>query len=82
MLFFYRTIAVEFEKILQNLINDKEDTEASLKNEILELTKERNHLQEDVVGVERAFNDLHRRFENLKTKVEEFKKVIGKQKIV
>jgi len=70
----FKTIAVEFEKILQNLINDKEDTEASLKNEILELTKERNHLQEDVVGVERAFNDLHRRFENLKAKVEEFKK--------
>jgi hypothetical protein len=39
------------------------------------LTKERDHLQEDVIGVERAFDDLHRRFEKLKTKVEEFKKV-------
>ena len=48
---------------------------AKLKNEIIELTKERGHLQEDVIGVERAFDDLHRRFEKLKTKVEEFKKV-------
>ena len=45
-----------------------------LKNEIIELTKERDHLQEDVIGVERAFDDLHRRFEKLKTKVEEFKR--------
>jgi uncharacterized coiled-coil DUF342 family protein len=42
---------------------------------MLELTKERDHLQEDVIGVEKAFDDLHRRFEKLKTKVEEFKKV-------
>ena len=57
------------------MIKDKEESESKLKAEIIELTKERDHLQEDVVGVERAFDDLHRRFEKLKTKVEEFKKV-------
>ena len=71
----FRTIAVEFETIFQNLIRDKEESEAKLKEEMLELTKERDHLQEDVIGVEKAFDDLHRRFEKLKTKVEEFKKV-------
>ena len=59
------------------MIKDKEESETKLKNEIIELTKERDHLQEDVIGVERAFDDLHRRFEKLKTKVEEFKKVLN-----
>lgn len=70
----FQTVAVEFERIFQQLIKDKDESENKLKSEILDLTKERDHLQEDVVGVERAFDDLHRRFEKLKTKVEEFKK--------
>merc|ERR1712127_784564 len=40
----------------------------------MDLTKERDHLQEDVIGVESAFDDLHRRFEKLKVRVEDFKK--------
>ena len=68
-------MATEFERIIQSLIKEKEESESKLKEEIIELTKERDHLQEDVIGVERAFDDLHRRFEKLKTKVEEFKKV-------
>jgi chromosome segregation ATPase len=71
----FRLVASEFERIFYNLLKDKDDTEDKLKNEIIELTKERDHLQEDVIGVEKAFDDLHRRFEKLKTKVEEFKKV-------
>lgn len=70
----FRVIVVEFETIIQNMDNNREDNEEKLRNEILELTKERDHLQEDVIGVERAFDDLHRRFEKLKVKVEEFKK--------
>lgn len=73
----FKTIAIEFEQIFRNLIKDKDESETKLKNEIIELTKERDHLQEDVIGVERAFDDLHRRFEKLKTKVEEFKKVLN-----
>ncbi len=65
------------EKRKIRLINDKEETESQLKQEIIDLTKERDHLQEDVMGVKKAFNDLHRRFEKLKIKGEEFKKVIG-----
>ncbi len=71
----FKTVAIDFEDLFQNLVKDKEESEIKLKNEIIELTKERDHLQEDVIGVERAFDDLHRRFEKLKTKVEEFKKV-------
>lgn len=70
----FKTVAIDFEEIFKNLIKDKEEGEVKLKNEIIELTKERDQLQEDVIGVERAFDDLHRRFEKLKTKVEEFKK--------
>lgn len=70
----FKTVAIDFEEIFKNLITDKEESEVKLKNEIMELTKERDHLQEDVIGVERAFDDLHRRFEKLKTKVEEFKR--------
>lgn len=70
----FRVIVVEFETIIQNMDNDKEEGESKLKSEILELTKERDQLHEDVMGVERAFDDLHRRFEKLKVKVEEFKK--------
>jgi hypothetical protein len=71
----FRMVAMEFDGMFHQLIKDKEESETKLKNEIIELTKERDHLQEDVVGVERAFDDLHRRFEKLKIKVEEFKKV-------
>ncbi len=72
---FKRTIATEFERLFQNLITDKDETESKLRQEIIDLTKERDHLQEDVMGVEKAFDDLHRRFEKLKLKIEEFKKV-------
>ena len=71
----FKAVAIDFEDIFTNLVKDKEESEVKLKNEIIELTKERDHLQEDVIGVERAFDDLHRRFEKLKTKVEEFKRV-------
>ncbi|CAF0941569.1 unnamed protein product [Brachionus calyciflorus] len=70
----FRVIVVEFETIIQNMDNNREESESKLRNELIELTKERDHLQEDVIGVERAFDDLHRRFEKLKLKVEEFKK--------
>ena len=73
--FYYRSVVVDYDCLFHNLIKDKDEAEGKLKNEIIELTKERDHLQEDVIGVERAFDDLHRRFEKLKTKVEEFKKV-------
>ncbi len=68
-------MAEEFDAVFHALVKEKEEIETKLKNEIMELTKERDHLQEDVVGVEGAFNDLHRRFEKLKIKLEEFKKV-------
>lgn len=71
----FQLIAVEFEQIFHQLVKDKEASEAKYRQEILELTKERDHLQEDVVGIERSFDDLHRRFDNLKTKVVEFRKV-------
>jgi len=71
----FQLIAVEFEQIFHQLIKDKEASEAKYRTEIIELTKERDHLQEDVVGIERSFDDLHRRFDNLKVKVVEFRKV-------
>ena len=71
----FQHIAVEFEQIFHQLVKDKDANENKLRQEIIELTKERDHLQEDVVGIERSFDDLHRRFENLKTKVVEFRKV-------
>lgn len=71
----FQHIAVEFEQIFHQLIQDKEASEAKYRQEIIELTKERDHLQEDVVGIERSFDDLHRRFDNLKVKVVEFRKV-------
>lgn len=70
----FQLIAVEFEQIFHLLVKDKEASEAHYQKEILELTKERDQLQEDVLGIERSFDDLHRRFENLKVKVVEFKK--------
>lgn len=71
----FRLVAVEFERIFHQLIREKDESELKMKQEIFELTRERDQAQEDVIGVERAFNDLHRRFEKLKTKVEEFKTV-------
>lgn len=72
----FQFIADEFEKIFKQFVVEKDTNEAKLHKEIIELTKERDHLQEDVVGIERSFDDLHRRFEKLKTKVIELKAVI------
>lgn len=71
----FQLIAVQFEEIFHQLVNDKDANEEKYRQEINELTKERDHLQEDVVGIERSFDDLHRRFDNLKNKVVEFRKV-------
>ena len=73
----FQFIADEFEKIFKQFVVEKDTNEAKLHKEIIELTKERDHLQEDVVGIERSFDDLHRRFEKLKTKVIELKGVIS-----
>jgi chromosome segregation ATPase len=72
----FQLIADEFEKIFKQFVVEKDANEAKLRKEIVDLTKERDHLQEDVVGIEQSFDNLHKRFENLKSKVNVFKNVI------
>lgn len=72
----FQLIADEFEKIFKQFVVEKDANEAKLRKEIIDLTKERDHLQEDVVGIEQSFDNLHKRFENLKSKVNVFKTVI------
>merc|ERR1719342_35440 len=61
-------IVEEFEKTIAQLISEKEREQVC--NEI---QNERNQILEDLQAVERAFNDLHRKYERTKEVVAGFK---------
>merc|ERR1719342_602343 len=61
-------IVEEFEKTIAQLISEKEREQVC--NEI---ERERNQILEDLQAVERAFNDLHRKYERTKEVVAGFK---------
>ena len=69
----------EFEEALKVAEQEKMEREEKLNKEIIELTRERDNLQMDVIGVENANKDYQRRFELVRERIEEFKEV-GKWK--
>ncbi len=66
---------LDFEEALKQTEQEKMEKEEKLNKEILELTRERDNLQMDVIGVENANKDIQRRFEVVRERIEEFKEV-------
>merc|ERR1712061_894115 len=66
-------IVDEFEKTIQQLIQEKERGQVVTEIEKERILNERNQILEDLQAVERAFNDLHRKYERTKEVVAGFK---------
>ncbi|XP_070540619.1 transforming acidic coiled-coil-containing protein 3-like isoform X6 [Ptychodera flava] len=69
-----RTIVSEYEKTIQQMIEDSDKGKTVSKEALTEMQRERDQALEDMSSVESAFSDLHRRYEKLKTAVEGYKK--------
>jgi len=66
-------IVDEFEKTIQQLIQDKERSQVVTEIERERIFAERNQIFEDLQAVERAFTDLHRKYERTKEVIAGFK---------
>jgi len=66
-------IVDEFEKTIQQLIQDKERSQVVTEIERERILTERNQIFEDLQAVERAFTDLHRKYERTKEVIAGFK---------
>merc|ERR1712029_812232 len=63
----------EFEKTIQQLIQEKERSQVVTEIERERIFGERNQIFEDLQAVERAFTDLHRKYERTKEVIAGFK---------
>jgi len=66
-------IVDEFEKTIQQLIQEKERSQVVTEIERERIFGERNQIFEDLQAVERAFTDLHRKYERTKEVIAGFK---------
>ena len=66
-------IVEEFEKTIQQLIREKERSQVVAEIERERALTERNQIFEDLQAVERAFTDLHRKYERTKEVIAGFK---------
>merc|ERR1719410_3101236 len=66
-------IVDEFEKTIQQLIREKERSQVVSEIERERAVTERNQIFEDLQAVERAFTDLHRKYERTKEVIAGFK---------
>merc|ERR1712111_234322 len=66
-------IVDEFEKTIQQLIQDKERSQVVTEIERERILYERGQIFEDLQAVERAFTDLHRKYERTKEVIAGFK---------
>ena len=66
-------IVEEFEKTIQQLIKEKERSQVVTEIERERVLVERNQIFEDLQAVERAFTDLHRKYERTKEVIAGFK---------
>ncbi|KAG7271119.1 hypothetical protein CRUP_019996 [Coryphaenoides rupestris] len=70
-----RTIVAEYERTVAQMIEDEQQQKTLSGNKtVRQLTMERDQAMADLNSVERSLSDLFRRYENLKTVLEGFKK--------
>lgn len=64
----------EYERSLQELAKEKTRAEEEAKESVINIISERDQAIEEISTIEKAFGDLHRRFEKSKQIIEGFKK--------
>lgn len=69
-----RKIVDEYEKTVAQMIEDEQQKNIGSQKSVHQLTTERDQALADLNSVERSLSDLFRRYENLKTVLEGFKK--------
>uniref|UniRef100_A0A671QA90 Transforming acidic coiled-coil-containing protein 1-like n=1 Tax=Sinocyclocheilus anshuiensis TaxID=1608454 RepID=A0A671QA90_9TELE len=69
-----RKIVDEYEKTVAQMIEDEQRKNIGSQKSVHQLTVERDQALADLSSVERSFSDLFRRYENMKTVLEGFKK--------
>ncbi|KAJ8408597.1 hypothetical protein AAFF_G00252320 [Aldrovandia affinis] len=69
-----RKIVAEYEKTVAQMIEDEQRTNRTSQRSIQQLAMEKEQALADLNSVERSLSDLFRRYENLKTVLEGFKK--------
>ncbi|XP_048846525.1 transforming acidic coiled-coil-containing protein 1-like isoform X2 [Brienomyrus brachyistius] len=69
-----RKIVAEYEKTVAQMIEDKQQAAVSSQSTIQQLTLEKEQALADLNSVERSLSDLFRRYENMKSVLEGFKK--------
>ena len=70
-----RRCIAEYERSLRQLAEEKARTEKSAKESVIDIISERDQAIEEISTIEKAFGDLHRRFEKSKQIIEGFKTV-------
>ncbi|KAL5111885.1 hypothetical protein TcWFU_004026 [Taenia crassiceps] len=63
----------EYERSLRQLAEEKARAEESAKESVIDIISERDQAVEEISTIEKAFGDLHRRFEKSKQIIEGFK---------
>ncbi|KAA3675491.1 uncharacterized protein DEA37_0012669, partial [Paragonimus westermani] len=63
----------EYDRSLQHVIEEKSQGQAQVNVSVADLIAERDQAVEEVATIEKAFGDLHRRFEKSKQVIESFK---------
>ncbi|KAI4875243.1 hypothetical protein NFI96_010711 [Prochilodus magdalenae] len=69
-----RKIVAEYEKTVAQMIEDEQRKNMGSQKSVQQLTMERDQAMADLNSVERSLSDLFRRYENMKTVLEGFKK--------
>ncbi|KAL7846821.1 hypothetical protein SRHO_G00218010 [Serrasalmus rhombeus] len=69
-----RKIVAEYEKTVAQMIEDEQRKNMGSQKSVQQLTMERDQALADLNSVERSLSDLFRRYENMKTVLEGFKK--------
>ncbi|XP_067656777.1 transforming acidic coiled-coil-containing protein 3-like [Haliotis asinina] len=69
-----RQVVVEYESFINELVSEKEKNSCESKESTNKLKSERNQAIEDLQSVEKSFADLHRRYEKVKSVLEDYRK--------
>ncbi|VDO89485.1 unnamed protein product [Schistosoma mattheei] len=65
----------EYDRSLQHMVEEKAHSQREVNIPVADLIKERDEAVEELATIEKAFGDLHRRFEKSKQIIEGFKQV-------
>lgn len=72
-----RLCIAEYERSLQQVLEERSQREPHVDQSVANLIAERDQAVEEVANIEKAFGDLHRRFEKSRQRIEAYQQVWG-----